>query len=273
MKLIYLISSLRNPNVPLLANELRKEGFEVFDSWFAPGPQADDYWRDYTKQRGLSYKEALNDWSAKHVFEFDKFHIDRSDIAVLAMPAGKSGFLELGYMLGSGKPGIIYFPDLKTLEQLPEDWKWLTGLYEGEGSISCGKNRKGVYSQFVLSITSTDFDIIQRLYRVSKVGRVQGPYLNLGNNLIKKPKNLKPQWRWSVYKYEDILYVLNGMWKDLGERRKAQIISAFNKVGLSEKEIFEKGESPWELRYDVMLQFAQTAFSYDDLIKELDKVK
>lgn len=109
MKSVYVIGSLRNPKIPKFAQGLRQAGFAAFDSWYAPGPKADDYWRDYTKARGLSYKEALQDWSAKHVFEFDKFHLDRCDVAVLLMPGGKSAHLELGYMIGKGKKGFILF--------------------------------------------------------------------------------------------------------------------------------------------------------------------
>jgi nucleoside 2-deoxyribosyltransferase len=109
VKSVYVIGSLRNKKIPVFANALRKAGFDAFDSWFSPGPNADDFWRDYTKQRGLNYKEALQDWSAKHVFEFDKYHLDRCDMAVLIMPGGKSAHLELGYVIGKGKPGFILF--------------------------------------------------------------------------------------------------------------------------------------------------------------------
>jgi len=109
LKSVYIIGSLRNPAIPKFANVLRKAGFDAFDSWYAPGPRADDFWRDYTKQRGLTYKEALQDWSARQVFAFDKTHLDRCDMAVMLMPAGKSGHLELGYMIGRGKPGFILF--------------------------------------------------------------------------------------------------------------------------------------------------------------------
>lgn len=111
MKSIYIIGSLRNAAVPGFAQWLRKNGFDAFDSWFAPGPHADDFWRDYTKSRGLSYAEALKDYSAQHVYEFDKYHIDRCDMGVMLMPTGKSGHLELGYMLGKGKPGYILFDE------------------------------------------------------------------------------------------------------------------------------------------------------------------
>jgi nucleoside 2-deoxyribosyltransferase len=111
MSLVYLIGSLRNPQIPEYGNQLREAGFDVFDSWYAPGPKADDHWRDYCQRRGLSYQQSLKDYSATHIFEFDKFHIDRSDIGVLAYPAGKSGHLELGYMIGRGKTSYIVFPE------------------------------------------------------------------------------------------------------------------------------------------------------------------
>lgn len=109
MKTIYLIGSLRNPSVPILANEIRKEGFDVFDDWFAAGEIADDSWRDYEKGKGHTFQQALKGYAAKHVFEFDYFHIQRADIGVMVLPAGKSGHLELGWMLGQGKPGFILF--------------------------------------------------------------------------------------------------------------------------------------------------------------------
>jgi nucleoside 2-deoxyribosyltransferase len=88
-----------------LAQRLRKKlGIEIFDNWIAPGPRADDFWRDYSKIKGLTYKQALASWEAKHIFEFDKFHIDRADAGLVVMPVGKSGHLEAGYMRGQGKP-------------------------------------------------------------------------------------------------------------------------------------------------------------------------
>ena len=106
--MIYLIGSMRNPAVPELANNLRKEGFKVFDDWSSPGPDADDYWQDYEKQRGRTFKEALDGAHAWNVFNFDKRHLDRASTAVLVAPAGKSAHIELGYMRGSGKPAFVY---------------------------------------------------------------------------------------------------------------------------------------------------------------------
>ena len=109
MNRVYLIGSLRNPEIPLIGNRLRDEGYDVFDDWFAGGKIADDEWQAYENTRGRSYAQALDGWAAKHVFEFDKHHLDRSDIGVLVMPAGKSGHLELGYMAGKGKTTFILF--------------------------------------------------------------------------------------------------------------------------------------------------------------------
>jgi nucleoside 2-deoxyribosyltransferase len=106
-KVIYLIGSLRNPEVPKVAAYLRTLGFEVFDDWYSAGPEADDCWQAYEKERGHSYPQALKGWHAKDVFAFDKYHLDRADMGVLLLPAGKSGHLELGYVVGQGKPGFI----------------------------------------------------------------------------------------------------------------------------------------------------------------------
>ena len=107
MKSIYLIGSLRNPEIPSISDALRIQGYEVFDDWYAAGPEADDAWKAYSQARGEDYKTALNGHAAKHVFDFDKYHLDRCDGAVLVYPAGRSCGIEFGYVLGRGKPGWV----------------------------------------------------------------------------------------------------------------------------------------------------------------------
>ncbi len=104
---IYLIGSLRNPRVPEVAKLLRGHGYDVFDDWYAAGPNADDHWRDYERERGHDLVTALDGYAARHVFEYDRSHLDRCHTGVLLLPAGKSGHLELGYLIGQGKPGYI----------------------------------------------------------------------------------------------------------------------------------------------------------------------
>jgi nucleoside 2-deoxyribosyltransferase len=105
--MIYLIGSLRNPAVPDVARTLRAAGFEVFNDWHSAGPDADDHLRDHYRERGHSYEETLHSKAALHIFEFDLMWLDACDAAVMMMPAGKSAHLELGYVIGQGKPGYI----------------------------------------------------------------------------------------------------------------------------------------------------------------------
>jgi hypothetical protein len=105
---IYLIGSLRHPEVPNIASKLRGEGFDVFDEWYAAGPTADDCWRDYEKARGWTYEKAVRESAAaEHVFDFDYRHLERSEEGILILPAGKSGHMELGWLIGRGKRGYI----------------------------------------------------------------------------------------------------------------------------------------------------------------------
>jgi nucleoside 2-deoxyribosyltransferase len=106
---LYLIGSLRNTAVPMLAEELRARlpDWVIFDDWYAAGPEADDKWQAYEKARGHDFITALDGHAANHVYEFDKHHLDTADAVVLVMPAGKSGHLEFGYCIGRGIPGFI----------------------------------------------------------------------------------------------------------------------------------------------------------------------
>ena len=115
--IVYLIGSLRAPHVPAIGNLLREKGYEVFDDWHAGGPTADDEWQRYEKQRGRTYREALKGHAAKHVFDYDVQHLKRADVAVLVLPAGRSGHLELGWFVGRGKPGFVLLE-----EQDPDRW-------------------------------------------------------------------------------------------------------------------------------------------------------
>lgn len=109
MKSVYIIGSLRNEKIPYVGNLLRENGYDAFDDWYGAGHEADDKWRDYENVRGRAHKEALFGYAARHTFAFDHFHLNRCDLSVLVMPAGKSGHLELGYFVGLGKPGFILF--------------------------------------------------------------------------------------------------------------------------------------------------------------------
>lgn len=133
---VYMIGSLRNRKVvQTVAQELRETGYEVFDDWLAPGPEADDQWKEYEESRGRTYEEALQGYAAQHVFEFDHHHLLRADIGLLVMPCGKSGHLELGYMLGYGKRAYV-------LMDKPDRWdvmyQFATGVFWSLDTLIAG---------------------------------------------------------------------------------------------------------------------------------------
>lgn len=124
---LYLIGSLRNLYLPNIAETLRKTGVEVFDDWYAAGPHADDAWKAYETRRGRTYEEALRGYAAEHVFRFDLKHLQRCDAAVLVLPAGKSAHLELGWVLGQGKPGwVLLEPAMPRWDVM---YQFATGVY------------------------------------------------------------------------------------------------------------------------------------------------
>ena len=258
-KMVYLIGSLRNAEIAEFANRLEKAtGYEVFCSWHAAGPEADDYWKKHEQARGRSYRQALASHAAQHVYGFDRKFIDRSEAGILLLPAGKSGHMELGFMLGTGKPGFIL---LDETPKLPEPWHWLAGLYEGEGTITLN----GMHS-VALSITSTDIDVVQRAHAIAGVGRFFGPYRPSTSN-IRKPFRAKDQWRWTVSKKEDLFFVLNGLVPLLGERRKEQV-----RAVLEKRNFTLDGKSPAESRWDVMYLFATGVVdTFDELVAGLKR--
>ena len=110
---VYLIGSLRNPEVPLLGNKIRALGFEVFDEWHGAGERADDSWQLYEETRGRSYRDALYESkAAQNTFDFDLRNMNDSDIGVLLLPAGKSAHIELGYLVGRSRKTFALFNEV-----------------------------------------------------------------------------------------------------------------------------------------------------------------
>ena len=130
---IYLIGSLRNPEIPNIAAQIRTYGINVFDQWYSAGPNADDHLRDHFLAQGMNHKEILQTAAAKNIFEFDKRHIEQSDALVLLMPAGKSGFLELGWGMGKGKKGYILYD--KDPERVDVMFQFANGVFYSVDSL------------------------------------------------------------------------------------------------------------------------------------------
>lgn len=141
MKSVYIIGSLRNEKIPQVGNLLRANGYDAFDDWYGAGHEADDKWRDYEHLRGRSLKTSMYGYAARHTFEFDKTHLSRCDLAVLVMPAGRSGHLELGWFTGgcgtgAAKPGFIL------LDRVPDRydvmWNFATDIFTSDEEMLRG---------------------------------------------------------------------------------------------------------------------------------------
>lgn len=106
--MIYVIGSLKKDRPKQVANLLREKGWEVFDDWGATAYDQDTHWTRYEREgRGRSFREALEGKAAVNAFEFDYTHLIQCRAAVMVMPCGKSGHLELGWVIGRYKPGFI----------------------------------------------------------------------------------------------------------------------------------------------------------------------
>ena len=109
---VHIIGSLRNPQIPLVGNRLRDLGFDAFDDWWGAGETADDSWQHYEGIRGRSYEDALYGEAAFNIFSWDVENMNKADVVVLLLPAGRSGHIEFGYMMGLGTPGYVLFDKL-----------------------------------------------------------------------------------------------------------------------------------------------------------------
>ena len=129
MRKIYIMGSLRNPRIPIIANRFEKEGHDVFADWFASGPETDDYWKTYEESRGRTYFQALKGKAAKNTFEFDKKWLDWADTVVMVLPAGRSAHMEFGRAVGQGKPAYVLF-DEEPVDRWDVMYQFATDVYD-----------------------------------------------------------------------------------------------------------------------------------------------
>lgn len=112
---IYLASSWRNEIQPMLVEELRDWGHEVYDfrnPQLGPGKRGvgfhwetiDPNWMNWTAEQ---YRDALKHQEAKEGFASDLEGMEWADTCVLLLPSGRSAHAEAGWMAGQQKRVIV----------------------------------------------------------------------------------------------------------------------------------------------------------------------
>lgn len=106
----------------------------------------------------------------------------------------------------------------------PMDIAWVAGIIEGEGSIVCPTTPS---TKVVVTVRMTDVDVIQHLFDVTGIGRVNGPYQPKGKNYY------KPYWQWVVTQTADCSRLLLAVYPLLHSRRQAKVAEAVDRISLS----------------------------------------
>ncbi len=112
---IYVASSWRNTQQPVVVCALRDDGFEVYDfrhpregdngfHW----SQIDIQWQNW---KPANYRDALWHPLAKAGFKSDMNALKWCDAVVAVQPFGRSTSLELGWACGAGKRTVLLLAD------------------------------------------------------------------------------------------------------------------------------------------------------------------
>jgi hypothetical protein len=116
-----------------------------------------------------------------------------------------------------------------------EELAWAAGFFDGEGTTySNGRVPR-------VTVPQADIRPIERFHRaVGGVGKVV---------FVAPPKNFpshKPQWHWTVTKFEHAQAVIAMLWPWLSEPKREQATGAFNTYGGGEaKWVCKRGLHPW----------------------------
>lgn len=111
MRRIYVASSWRNPQQPLVVEMFRQCGHEVYD-FRNPRPGDIGFSWSEVDPEWLAWKprpfcDALEHPIAVAGFDSDFAAMEWADTFVLALPCGRSAHLEAGWAIGQGKPTAI----------------------------------------------------------------------------------------------------------------------------------------------------------------------
>lgn len=122
MARIYVSSSWKNEYQPILVEELRKRGHEVYDFRHPYGRNDRNVWETYFERldspdnyndggvSSMDFFEALGDAEVLKRFSDHYDAMLQSDICILLLPCGRSSHVEAGFMKGLGKAVYVLNP-------------------------------------------------------------------------------------------------------------------------------------------------------------------
>ena len=127
--MVYVASSWRNAHQQYVVAQLRASGLEVYDF---RNPVSHFKWSnidpDWQNWDVTAYRAGLEHPLAEEGFRNDRDAVASCTCCVLILPCGRSAHLELGWAIGQGKPGAIYFPHGEMVE--PELMYKFAEIYE-----------------------------------------------------------------------------------------------------------------------------------------------
>jgi len=106
---------------------------------------------------------------------------------------------------------------------------WLAGIIEGEGNFYL--RELGNYFSIKIKVRMTDLDVLEKCFKITKIGNINGPYKN------KKNLTYKDIWGWEVTKKTDSLELIKVIYPHLLSRRKAKIDEYLKQISIKENEI------------------------------------
>jgi hypothetical protein len=86
---------------------------------------------------------------------------------------------------------------------------WAAGLFEGEGSIAIGRDKRRGHDTIQLSLSSTDEDVVRAFHQVIGTGYVE----------LRPYADRKDQYKWRCCRRREIAKVLDQLAPYFGERR------------------------------------------------------
>lgn len=127
-----------------------------------------------------------------------------------------------------------------------ENLAWVTGIVEGEGSISSIQETGKRAIRIAISISMTDVDVLESVQRILGVGTLTGPYDRSRHGCV------KPQWVYTIVG-KQALAVGAAIWPWLHERRRAQFAYAAT-----------RWIEAYRIRNDPVRRFAEMVATADD---------